>query len=796
MKFTLSWLKDHLKTEATAAEIADSMTMAGLEVEAVRDPAAALAGFSVAHIREAKQHPNADRLRVCTVETKDGVKQIVCGAPNARAGISVVYAPVGAYVPGIGVTLKQAEIRGVESQGMMCSARELELGEDHEGIIELSGSPAIGTPAADVLGADPVIDFEVTPNRPDWLGVRGIARDLAAAGMGELFRDDLSAAPGHYDSPIGVRVEAPDACPVLIGRYVRGVKNGPSPDWLQQKLRAIGLRPINALVDITNYISYDRARPLHVFDAAKLLGDVVARVGREGETLAALDGKTYAIDGDMCVIADDARALALGGIMGGEESGVTDSTTDVFIECAYFDPARTARTGRRTGIVSDARYRFERGVDTGFLLAGMEMATAMVLDLCGGEASHAVRAGEIPPAPPAVDFDTALVARLTGLELSDKRIREILHDLGCTVAGSGARVMVQPPTWRRDIEQGADLVEEIARIVGFDKLPAAPMRRPAGRRASVWSEGAERARRARRALAANGWMEAVTWSFCRAEHAALLGGASGDSGGLEIDNPVSSDLSVMRPTPLAHLIPALQWNADRGAPHARLFETGPCWSGAGDGGQKTVAAGAVRAEAIRHWAGAAGADIFAMKEAALTALEAAGAPVANLQTQAQAEDWQHPGRSGALMLGNKKLAWFGEIHPLALKAMDVDGRVLGFEVYLDAIPPAKKKPGKTRPPLVKADQSPVTRDFAFVKDVAVSAEQIVRAAQGADKTLIESVTVFDVYEGKGLPEGKNSIAIAVRIQPVGKAMTDAELAALSEKIVASVEKATGATLRG
>jgi phenylalanyl-tRNA synthetase beta chain len=794
MKFTLSWLKDHLKTDKSVQEIADAMTMAGLEVEHVRDPAAALAAFSVAYVQDAQPHPNADRLKVCAVETKDGVKQIVCGAPNARAGLHVVYAPVGAYVPGIDVTLKQAQIRGVESQGMMCSASELLLGEDHSGIIELQGAPAVGTPAAEALAADPMIDFEVTPNRPDWLGVRGIARDLAAAGAGELFRDDHSAAPGHFDSPIQVTIEAPDACPVFLGRYLRGVKNGPSPAWLQQRLRAIGLRPINALVDITNYLSYDRARPLHVFDAAKLSGTtIVARLARDGEALAALDGKTYALDDDMCVIADASGPLGLGGVMGGEASGVSDATTDLFIECAYFDPARTARTGRRTGIVSDARYRFERGVDTGFLTDGLELATSLALEFCGGEASHIVHAGEIPEAPAPVEFDLDEVRRLTGMELKPERILEILHRLGFGVAGSGHRVTVQPPSWRRDITQSADLVEEVARIQGFDALPATPLRPEPGRMAPVYPEGAERARRARRALAADGWLEAVTWSFCRAEHAKLFGGAEG----LEIANPVSSELSTMRPTPLAHLIPALQWNADRGSPYARLFEVGPAWTAIGDAGQARVAAGAVRAEAPRSWTGAAEADVFAMKSAALLALEAAGAPVASLQTAANMLlPWQHPGRSGVLVLGNKPLARFGEVHPVVLRGLDVAGRVLAFEIYLDAIPPAKKKGGKTRPPLVKADQTPIVRDFAFIKDTSVSAESLVRAAAGADKALIDSVIVFDVYEGTGLPEGKNSIAIAVRIQPVGKPLTDAEIEALSKSIIGAVEKATGATLRG
>ena len=801
MKFTLSWLKDHLETTASVADIAAAMTMAGLEVEHVTDPTAAMAPFTVARIVEAVQHPNADRLRVCQVETVDGLKEIVCGAPNARAGLATIYAPIGAWVPGLGVTLVEKPVRGVVSNGMLCSAGELELAGDSDGILDLDDSLKVGTPAAEVFGAEPVIDFEVTPNRPDWLGVAGIARDLSAAGLGPLKTTEPEPVAGTFASPISVRIDAPDLCPVFAGRLIRGVKNGPSPEWLQARLTAIGLRPINRLVDVTNLIAYDRCRPLHVYDAANLVGgEIVVRGGQvatdtgEPEHLIALDGKTYPVDPGMCIIADAGgeRPIGLGGVMGGESTGCSDATTDVFLESAWFDPITTAQTGRGLTINSDAQYRFARGVDPASVVPGLELATRLILDLCGGEPSEIVVTGQAPAAPVAFDFDPAYVQRLSGLSLGEDRIAEILLALGFTVA-RGTPWSVTPPSWRRDVEGPADLVEEVARIEGFDALPDTPLPEQARASKGVLNPRQVRVRLARRALAGLGYAEAVTWSFTRRAIAEMFGG--GDER-LVLENPIASDLDCMRPSILPNLIQAAARNAARGHPDAALFEIGPIYLGDGPGDQRTVIAGLIAPHPARHWGGADEDALFGLKGDLLALLEQIGAPVAAMQlNQGQNRDWWHPGRSARLQLGPRTvIAEFGALHPRILKALDADGPMLAFEIVLDSVPEPRGKGGKARGPANLANLMPLTRDFAFLVADGTASGDLVRAVTAADKALIAEVRVFDLYRGPGVPEGKASMALEVVIQPREATLTEAEIDALSAKIVAAAEKA-GATLR-
>jgi phenylalanyl-tRNA synthetase beta chain len=800
MKFTVSWLKDHLDTHASVAEIVDVMTMAGLEVEDVHDPAEALAPFTVARIVEAVQHPNADRLRVCQVDTIDGRKEIVCGAPNARAGLTTVYAPIGAYVPGLGVTLVEKPVRGVVSNGMLCSAAELEQISDIDGILELSDTLAVGTPAAAVFGAEGVIDFEVTPNRPDWLGVAGIARDLAAAGVGRL--KDLTVQPvkGSYPCPIDIRIKAPDACPMFAGRVIRNVKNGPSPAWLQARLKVIGLRPINALVDVTNLISYDRCRPLHVYDVALMVGTTIeARLGHEGEHhapehLIALDGKTYTVTQDMCVIADAGgeRPLGLGGVMGGESTGCSEATHTVFIESAWFDPLRTAQTARTTGITSDAAYRFARGVDPGFLVDGLELATKLILELCGGEASDVAVAGA-PPTPPApIAFDPAYVHRLSGLSIGRETTVEILSKLGFKVEGHGVSLTVTPPTWRRDVEGKADLVEEVARIAGYGALPSTPLPHMATAVGGVLTPRQTRARVARRALAAQGFAEAVTWSFTARRTAELFGGGQES---LILSNPIAAELDCMRPSILPNLIEAAGRNARRGFPDAALFEIGPVFAGDRPGDQRTAIAAILAPHAARRWDHGAAEDVFALKGELMTLLDELGAPTGSLQiAQGGAAPWWHPGQSAQLRLGKTALAEFGAVHPGVLKALDVEGPVYAFEIWLEALPEPKRKATKSRPAWRASSLMPLSRDFAFLAPDALAAGDLVRAVQGADKALISAVRVFDLYQGKGVPEGFKSLALETLIQPADKTLTDAEIEALSGRIVAAAEK-VGAKLR-
>ena len=792
MKFTLTWLKDHLETNATTAQVVEAMTMAGLEVEHVEDPAAKLAPFTVARIVEAVQHPNADRLRVCQVDTVDGRKEIVCGAPNARAGLTVVYAPIGAYIPGSGITLVEKPVRGVVSNGMLCSAAELETAEESDGILELADDLKVGTPVAQALGLESVIDFEVTPNRPDWLGVAGIARDLAAAGLGTLKDRSVQPVMGSFPSPVGVRIEAPEACPVFAGRTIRGVKNGPSPDWLQSRLRSIGLRPINALVDVTNLISYDRARPLHVYDIAKLAGHtIVVRLGHKDEHLIALDGKTYAIDHEMCVISDAAgeRPIGLGGVMGGESTGCDEATVDVFLESAWFDPIRTAQTGRVTGITSDAQYRFARGVDPGFVVPGLELATALIQTLCGGEASDVVVAGEVPAPPPAVDFDPAYVKKLSGLSLPEAKIFSILEALGFERRGN----KVQPPSWRRDVDGKADLVEEVARIAGFDQLPTTALPEVARAVGGVLTARQARSRAARRALAAMGYAEAVTWSFTHHETARLFGG--GDPS-LIIANPIAADLDCMRPSILPNLIEAAQRNADRGFADVALFEIGPVYRGDQPNQQATCATALIAPRPGKRWDGQASDPLFEIKADLFALLDDLGAPTGSLQVvQGTASAWFHPGRSAVVQLGPKaRIAEFGELHPGVLKAMGAEGPMVGFELVIGAIPEPKRKATKTKAALALSPLMPLTRDFAFVVDKARAAGDLVRAVAGADKALIADVRVFDLYEGKGVPDGMKSLALEVTVQPREATLTEAEIESLSARIVAAAEK-LGAKLR-
>jgi phenylalanyl-tRNA synthetase beta chain len=769
-------------------EVVTAMTMAGLEVEHVDDPGAKLAAFTVAKIVEAVQHPNADKLRVCQVDTKDGRLEIVCGAPNARAGLTTIYAPIGAYVPGSGVTLEARPVRGVVSNGMLCSGRELEVADDADGIVELSDDLAVGASAVAAFGLEAAIDFEVTPNRPDWLGVRGIARDLAAAGLGTLKPDPVTPAKGGFPCPIDIKVDG-SACPVFAGRLIKGVKNGPSPAWLQQRLTSVGLRPINALVDVTNLISYDRCRPLHVYDAAKLTGGFVeARLGREGEQVEALDGETYAAGPEVCVIADGSGAIGLGGVMGGETTKVLDETTDVFVESAWFDPIRTAQTGRSLGLNSDAQYRFARGVDPESPAWGVEQATALILELCSGEPSELKVSGQAPAPPAPIAFDRAYVKKLSGLDVGAARIDGILTALGFTVAGD----TVTPPSWRRDVGGKADLVEEIARIEGFDNLPEEPLppiARPAG---GVLTIRQRRMRDARRTMAARGYAEAVTWSFQRRAWAELFGG--GDAK-LVLSNPIAADLDTMRPSALANLIDAAARNARKGFADAALFEVGPNFRGDEPQDQWTAVTALLAPHAPKSWAKTDADPLFELKADLLALLDEMGAPALQV-VQGQNAPWWHPGRSARLQLGPKVVvAEFGELHPRILKALDAEGPMLAFEVSLDAIPEPKKKGVKTKAALELSPLMPLTRDFAFLVDAATPAGDLVRPILGADKALIADARVFDVYAGAGVPDGQKSVAVEVLVQPREKTLTDGEIEALSARIVAAAQKAVGAKLR-
>lgn len=805
MKFTLSWLKDYLETDASLEEILEKLTIIGLEVEEVIDQAAILKDFTVAYVEEAEQHPDADRLRVCKVNTGKEVLQIVCGAPNARAGIKVVLAENGAVIPTNGMKLKPTKIRGVESNGMMCSEREMGLSDEHDGIIELPEDAPIGEPFAPILGLDdPVIDIAITPNRGDALGVYGVARDLAGAGLGTLKEKTPAEIKGTFESPVGIELKFEDGdnspCPIFTGIYVKGVKNGPSPDWMQARLRAIGLRPINALVDITNYISYDRGRPLHVYDADKLTGNIHARLGREGEKLTALDGKEYDVPTDVCVIADDSGAIGFGGIMGGESTGSQDDTTNVLIECAWFDPIRIAKSGRTLGIQSDARYRFERTVDPAFVIPGQYAAAQMVMDLCGGEPSNIVIAGEAPVKDKIIDFPMGEVKRLAGLETSDVEIKTVLKRLGFWVSGNGDEVKVAVPTFRPDIHGKADIVEEVVRVIGVDQVKPVALPRLNAVTKPPLTDRQVRIRNARRSLAARGMVEAVTWSFTEAKYAKMFGGGKPE---LTLINPISSDLSDMRPSLLPGLMQAAQRNVDRGLNDLALFEIGQIFLGDKPEEQFTHATGLRRGAAKiagsgRHWRDVSGSvDVFDVRADALAVLESMGLDSSKLQIASGGPDWYHPGRSGKIQLGPKNvIGTFGELHPKILDQLKVDGPICAFEITIENVPASKKKATKSKPALVLSDLQPVRRDFAFVVDTDVTAATILRAANGADKKLIAGVNLFDLYEGEHMAEGKKSVAFEVTLQPKDKTLTDEEIEAISNKIVAAVTKSTGGELRG
>jgi phenylalanyl-tRNA synthetase beta chain len=783
MKFSLSWLKQHLDTDADAQTIADTLTAIGLEVEGVENPAEALAPFRVAKVLTAEKHPQADKLQVLTVDAGEGAVQVVCGAPNARAGMLGVFGPPGAHVPGSDLTLKVAAIRGVESRGMMCSVRELQIGEEHDGIIELPADAPVGKAFADYAELnDAVFDVNVTPNRQDCMGVRGIARDLAAAGVGTLKPLAVPQIEGGFNSPIGIRIEDHDGCPAFFGRAVRGVRNGPSPDWMQRRLKSAGQRPISALVDITNYVMLDLGRPAHAYDIAKLEGALVARPARDGEKVLALNEKEYTLDPSMTVIADERQVHDIGGIMGGEDSGVTDGTTDVMLEIAYFTPERIAQTGQKLGLTSDARSRFERGVDPAFLSEGLDILTGLILEICGGEASEAIHVGTPPIEERAVRFDPERAFALGGVEVPEDRQRKILESLGFEFANA---TDVRVPTWRRDVIGTADLVEEVARIAGYDQVISTPLPRRPGVAKPTATRSQMVERSVRRTAAARGLDEAVTWSFISDAEAEVFG-----PGEWKLANPISEEMKVMRPSLLPGLIGAARRNLDRGASSIRLFEIGRRYLAEAERPTATLLLAGEKQP--RSWqAGKAQSfDAFDAKSEALALLEAAGAPVANLQLFPDAGPTWHPGRSATLRLGPKTvLAAFGELHPRLEKLVDAPERAVAAEIYLDAIPQPRSS-GHARAHYTPPVLQPVTRDFAFLVAADIQADALIRAIHGADKQAITGVRLFDRFEtGEGL-----SLAVEVTLQPAEKSFTEAELAEISKRIVAAAEK-LGARLR-
>ena len=797
MKFSLSWLKDHLETTASVEEIAAKLNAIGLEVEGVEDPAAKLTGFRIAKVLTAARHPGADKLQVLSVDLGDGNPlQVVCGAPNARAGLVGVLGLPGAVVPANGMELKKSAIRGVESNGMMCSTRELELGEDHDGIIELPEDAPIGTPFADYHGSDPVFDVAITPNRPDCMGVHGIARDLAAAGLGTLKPVPAKAVAGSFPCPTEIRTDDADGCPAFYGRVIKGVTNGASPDWMQARLLSAGQRPISALVDITNYVMLAYGRPAHAYDLAKLTGAIFARRANDGETVLALNGKEYTLDAEMTVIADDAGVHDIAGIMGGEHSGCSDTTTDVLLEVAYFNSARIGDTGRKLNLTSDARQRFERGVDPAFLDAGLDLLTGLIVEICGGEASEVVRAGTPPTTPKVVAYDPARSLWLGGVAIPDDAQRATLAALGFS-ADEAWNVTV--PTWRPDVDGAADIVEEVVRIHGIDNVASVPLPRADGVARPTATPAQKLERRVRRAAAARGLNEAVTWSFLPVPEAEAF--ATGNGGLWVLANPISEDMKAMRPSLLPGLLSAVRRNVDRGAASLRLFELGRRYlRGEGGHSDERLTLGAVLAgeKTPRGWAtGKAQAfDAFDAKAEALALLAEAGAPVDNLQVMGDAGPQFHPGQSGTLRLGPKTvLARFGMLHPATLKQFDIGVPIAAVELFLEAIPGKRGAATFARSAYAPPALQSVTRDFAFLVDAALPAGDLVRTVKGADKANIIAVRLFDDFRGAGVPEGQKSLAVEVTLQPGDKSYAEADLKAIAERVTTAAAK-LGAVLRG
>ncbi|MBI1300959.1 MAG: phenylalanine--tRNA ligase subunit beta [Alphaproteobacteria bacterium] len=801
MKFTVDWLKQHLDTNVSDAEICEKLTNIGLELEEFTDKSQEFAPFKVAYVESAEQHPDADKLKVCLVKTEDVTVQVVCGATNARTGMKGIFAPSGTYIPGLDVTLSKAKIRGVESNGMLVSEREMCLSDEHEGIIEVDDKFDIGTPMSEVFGLnEKVIEIGLTPNRADCAGVRGIARDLAAAGLGKLKDQDESAVKGTFDSPIGVRIEDEEGCPLFYGRYIRNVKNGPSPDWLRNMIEAVGGRSISALVDITNLMTLGQCRPMHVYDADKLKGNIVVKATKGGEKLEALNDKSYTLTEGAVGIHDESGLIGLGGIVGGVSTGCEYDTVNVFVESAYFDPMRIARTGRNLSVSSDARYRFERGVDPEFTLTGMEIATQLILDLCGTEqteVSHVVKAGEVPEWKREIAFDPHFTEKLCGVDVPEKDQIDILTRLGFYVQKKGSVYRVQPPSWRVDVFGAADLVEEVVRIHGFEKIKGVSVRSPSAVARPAETKTLMRTRIARAAMTAIGFDECVTWSFMPKALATHFG--SNDNQALTLSNPISSELDQMRPSILPNLIEAAGRNGTRGFSDVALCEVGPVFRSQKSHGQDMMAAGLRSGNAVpRNWAEdlkERAVDAYDAKADAMRVLEAVGAPAANAQISRDAPDYYHPGRSGVLRLGKNVIAQFGEIHPAILDEMGIKTSAVGFEVFLQNIPEARKK-GSARSLLELSPLQPLTRDFAFVVKEDVSAEDVLKAAKSADKKLITDADVFDVYQGKGVDIGHKSLALSITIQPVEETLKDDQIDAIMQKVIEAVSSKCGGVLRG
>ncbi len=807
MKFTLNWLKRHLETDASLEKICKTLTDIGLELEELEDRAAIFAPFKAAYVESTEKHPDADKLKICTVKTADhGEMKLVCGAPNARAGMMGVFAPEGSYIPGSDMVLKKGVIRGVESCGMLVSEREMGLSDEHEGIIELSDDIAVGTPLAQIFGLDdPIIEIALTPNRADCAGVRGIARDLAAAGLGTLKPLAYEVPKGSFESSVKVHIEDKDGCPQFLGRMIKGVKNGPSPEWMRNYLKSVGLRPISALVDITNFMTLDLCRPLHVYDADRLQGDIIVRAAKAGEgELEALNDKSYQMIDGPVAITDESGVIGLGGIVGGVSTGSEEGTENVFLEAAYFAPERIARAGRDLDVQSDARYRFERGVDPVFTQEGMEIATALILEICGGEASDVVVAGDTPEWEHQIPYDPAYHAQLIGFDVEAGRQKKILEDLGFKVEGAAPAFTVTPPSWRVDIQKGpqgrADLAEEVARIVGFDQIPATSVHADESVPPAGETERLSKARMARAAMASRGLNECVTWSFMKKDLADHFGANDNPARDLlTLSNPISAEMDQMRPSILPNLIEAAGRNADRGFGDVALCEVGPVFRSSKADGQDYIAAGLRSGHAgPRHWVDEdtrRAVDAFDVKADAIATLEACGAPGSSAQITRDAPAYYHPGRSGALRLGKNVLAYFGELHPAILDEMGIKSPMAGFEIFLENIPEARA--GSTAKKLLQLPPlQALSKDFAFLVDESVAADDIIRAAKSGDKKLITDAYVFDVYQGQGVEDGKKSVALSITLQPFNETLTDEQIEEIMQNVINAVANKTGGVLRG